>query len=158
MSRRRAASPLTTASGRGRRFAVVTARFNADITESLRSACAATLRAGGVTGGNLVEVYVPGTFELPWACQRLARTKKFDAVIALGCVIRGETPHDRYIAQATAQGLMRVSLDTGVPVLFGVLTPLNLRQARARSGRGAANKGAEVARAALDVAALPGAV
>ncbi|HMX42649.1 MAG TPA: 6,7-dimethyl-8-ribityllumazine synthase, partial [Elusimicrobiota bacterium] len=75
-----------------------------------------------------------------------------------GCVIRGETPHDRYIAQATAQGLMRVSLDTGVPVLFGVLTPLNLRQARARSGRGAGNKGAEVARAALDVAALPGAV
>ncbi len=88
----------------------------------------------------------------------MARTKKFDAVIALGCVIRGETPHDRYIAQATAQGLMRVSLDTGVPVLFGVLTPLSLRQARARSGRGPGNKGADVARAALDLAALRGAL
>ncbi|MBP9128399.1 MAG: 6,7-dimethyl-8-ribityllumazine synthase [Elusimicrobia bacterium] len=137
--------------GRGRRFAVVVARFNAPITEVLREACVSTLTAHGA---GVRVVSVPGAFELPLAAQRLAQSKKYDAVIALGCVIRGETPHDRYISMETARGLGQVALTTGVPVLFGVLTPLNERQARARAGRGPNNKGAEAALAALEMAAL----
>lgn len=99
-------------------------------------------------------VPVPGAFELPLVAQRLARSKKFDAVIALGCVIRGETPHDRYIAMEVARGIGQVALETNVPVLFGVLTPLNARQARARAGKGPNNKGTEAALAALEMANL----
>jgi 6,7-dimethyl-8-ribityllumazine synthase len=96
-------------------------------------------------------VRVPGAFELPQACLVLARTGRFDAVVALGCVIRGETPHDRYISQAVAQGLMRVGLDTGVPAIFGVLTTLNDRQALARAGGSHGNKGRDAALAALQM-------
>lgn len=137
--------------GRGRRFAVVVARFNAPITDAMRDACVSTLTAHGA---GVRVVAVPGAFELPLAAQRLAQSKKYDAVIALGCVIRGETPHDRYISMETARGLGQAALTTGVPVLFGVLTPLNVRQARARAGRGSSNKGAEAALAALEMAAL----
>jgi 6,7-dimethyl-8-ribityllumazine synthase len=137
--------------GRGRRFAVVVARFNASITDAMRDACVSTLTAHGA---KVRAVSVPGAFELPLAAQRLAQSKKYDAVIALGCVIRGETPHDRYISMETARGLGQAALTTGVPVLFGVLTPLNVRQARARAGRGPTNKGAEAALAALEMAAL----
>lgn len=137
--------------GRGRRFAVVVARFNAPITDALRDACVGTLNAHGA---EVRVVAVPGAFELPLVAQRLAMSKKYDAIIALGCVIRGETPHDRYISMETARGLGQAALHTGVPVLFGVLTPLNVRQARARSGRGVNNKGAEAAEAALEMAAL----
>lgn len=146
------ASPLT--SGRDRRFAVVVARFNAPVTDRLLAGCRDTLFGAGVAERDLKTVMVPGAFELPLVCQRLAATRRFDAVVALGCVIRGETPHDRYISQAVAEGLMSVSLATNVPVIFGVLTPLNERQARARSGAGSRNKGVEAARAALEMAAL----
>jgi 6,7-dimethyl-8-ribityllumazine synthase len=144
-------SPLPLLNGRGRRFAVAVARFNSAITDSLRDACVKTLESHG---GTVRVVAVPGAFELPLVARRLARSKKFDAVIALGCIIRGETPHDRYIAMEVARGLGQVALETDVPVLFGVLTPLNVRQARARSGRGASNKGTESALAALEMVNL----
>ena len=121
--------------GKGKRFAVVVARFNSAVTEDLLHHCLITLGSHGVLPGQVQVVRVPGAFELPWAAQKLALTKRYHAVITLGCIIRGRTPHDRYIAQAVAQGVMRVSLDTGVPVLFGVLTTLNEKQARALATR-----------------------
>ncbi len=141
--------------GRGRAFAVVVARFNNVITDSLRDACVRTLESHGACAR---VVAVPGAFELPLVVRRLARSKKFDAVIALGCIIRGETPHDRYIAMEVTRGLGQVALEIDVPILFGVLTPLNVRQARARAGKGSSNKGAEVALAALEMANLKGAL
>ncbi len=142
-------SPLL--NGRGRRFAVVVARFNSVITDSMRDACVRTLESHG---GAVRVIAVPGAFELPLVARRLARSKKYDAVIALGCIIRGETPHDRYIAMEVARGLGQAALETDVPILFGVLTPLNARQARARAGKGPNNKGAEAALAALEMANL----
>lgn len=139
--------------GRGRAIAVVAARFNSVITESLREACVRTLKSHGAS---VRVVPVPGAFELPLVARRLARSKKFDAVIALGCIIRGETPHDRYIAMEVTRGLGQVALETDVPILFGVLTPLNVRQARARAGKGSSNKGEEAALAALEMANLKG--
>lgn len=149
ISRSSSVPPILT--GRGRRFAVIVARFNSVITDALRDACVSTLESHGA---RVRVVTVPGAFELPLAARRLARTKKIDAVIALGCIIRGETPHDRYIAMEVARGLGQVALETDVPVLFGVLTPLNPRQARARSGKGSTNKGTEAALAALEMANL----
>jgi 6,7-dimethyl-8-ribityllumazine synthase len=149
--RRDIAPSNTIVSGRGRRFAVVTADFNPDITGALRAACVETLRAAGAV--EVRELSVPGAFELPLVCDRLARTGRYQAVIALGCVIRGETPHDRYISHAAALGIARAAQDTGVPVIFGVLTPLNEKQARARA-TGRSNKGREAAVAALAMAGL----
>ena len=138
--------------GRGNRFAVVVSRFNSAVTDRLLDGCRSTFRAAGVAERDVRVVYAPGAFELPFLCRRLATSRRYHAVVALGCIIRGRTPHDRYIAQAVAQGIMAVGLETGVPVVFGVLTTLNARQARARSGRGEANKGVESARAALAMA------
>ena len=139
--------------GTGRVFAIVVARFNHAITAALQEACVRTIESHG---GSVRVVSVPGAFELPLVVRRLARSKKVDAVIALGCIIRGETPHDRYIAMEVTRGLGQVALETDVPILFGVLTPLNVRQARARAGKGSSNKGAEVALAALEMANLKG--
>jgi 6,7-dimethyl-8-ribityllumazine synthase len=133
--------------GKGKRFAVAVADFNAGITNRLLAGCLAAFKEAGAPAPAVA--HVPGAFELPFACLKLARSKKFDAVVALGCVIRGETPHDRYICEAVAQGLMRAGLDTGVPVLFGVLTTLDEKQALDRAG-----KGREAALAALQMASL----
>lgn len=133
--------------GKNKRFAVVVADFNAKITGRLLAGCVEALKEAGAAAPAVV--HVPGAFELPLACQRLAKTKKYHAVIALGCVIRGETPHDRYICQAAASGLMQAGLSTDVPVVFGVLTVLNENQAWDRAG-----KGREAAIAALQMAAL----
>jgi 6,7-dimethyl-8-ribityllumazine synthase len=143
-----------TLNGRGRRFAVVAAEFNPRVTDSLLAHCLKTLGEYGVGSGRVVVARVPGAFELPLAARVLARAGRYDAVIALGCVIRGETPHDRYISQEVARGLGQTALDTGVPVIFGVLTTLNFRQALARSENGPRNKGREAALAALKMADL----
>ncbi len=139
--------------------AVVVARFNAEITEGLLAGARETLRVAGVDESAITVVYVPGAFELPLAAQRLAETGRYAAVVCLGCLIKGDTMHFEYIAEATAHGLMRVMLDSGVPVAFGVLTTLTDEQAEVRAMPGEANKGAEAARAALDmvkvVASLP---
>jgi 6,7-dimethyl-8-ribityllumazine synthase len=132
---------------------VAVSRFNEDITGRMRAGCLETLRAWGVKERNITVVEVPGSFELPFSCAKLIKKIKPHAVVALGCIIKGDTDHDRYIASAVADGLMRLSIDHAIPVAFGVITTNDLQQAVVRS-TGAANKGPEAAIAALESALL----
>lgn len=141
-------------SGAGFRFAVIVSRFNEQITSSLRDASREALRDAGVADGDVDVMDVPGAFELPQAARCAAETGRFDAIICLGCVIRGETPHFEYISSAAAQGVMDAAGETGVPMAFGVLTTDTEAQAQERSGPGADNKGREAAAAALEMATL----
>jgi 6,7-dimethyl-8-ribityllumazine synthase len=136
------------------RIAIIVARFNAAITDSLRDAARAALGEAGVAATDVEEFAVPGAFELPQAARCVAETGRFDALVCLGCVIRGETPHFEYVASSAAQGLMAAAGDTGVPMAFGVLTTDTEEQARARAGTDAGNKGREAAAAALEMATL----
>ncbi len=140
--------------GAGRRFAVAVARFNSLISQKLLEGCLDALRRHGVADDDVDVAWVPGSFELPVAARRLAASARYDAVVALGALIRGETPHFDHIASACASGLARVSVDTEVPVLFGVLTVDSMDQALARAGGKAGNKGAEAAVAAVEMADL----
>jgi len=134
------------------RFAIVVSRFNTAITSSLRGAA---LNALLERGAENVQVFdVPGAYEIPQAARFIAETGRFDAVVCLGCVIRGETPHFDYIASAVAQGIMTAAGDTGVPMAFGVLTTDTMEQATARAGDGPDNKGREAAHAAIEMAML----
>lgn len=144
--------PLPSAAGF--RFAVVVSRFNESITTSLRDGALAALLEAGAAGADVEELQVPGAFELPQAARAAAESGRFDAVICLGCVIRGETPHFEYISSAAAHGVMAAAGETGVPMAFGVLTTDTEAQARERSGPGADNKGRESAAAAVEMAAL----
>jgi 6,7-dimethyl-8-ribityllumazine synthase len=130
-------------------LAVVASRYNPQIVEALLTAARGRWRSYGGAPSQLRVERVPGAFELPLAAQRLALTRRIDAVVALGCVIRGDTAHFDYVAGECARGLQRVMLDTGVPVSFGVLTVDTVAQARARAGRDALNKGAEALETAL---------
>jgi 6,7-dimethyl-8-ribityllumazine synthase len=138
----------------GRRFALVVSSFNEEITEGLLGGARAALADAGVTGADMTIVRVPGAFEIPVAARQLARSGRYDAVICLGCLIKGETMHFEYIASAVSYGIMAVSTETGVPVTFGVLTTLTEEQAAARAGDGPDNKGREAAQAAVDMAAV----
>ena len=153
MQRKEYAKQRVTGNAVKLRVGIVVSRFNTDITESMLGGARATLREWKVKDANVHVVHVYGSFEIPLASARLIRKKKLDALIAIGCIIKGETRHDEYLARAATDGLMRVSLDTNVPVGFGIITTNNLAQARARS-RGAANKGSEAAVAALEAALL----
>lgn len=141
-------------SARGRNIAVVAARFNEVIVADLLRGALDSWRSCGGERERLQVVRVPGAFELPVVARRLAGSGRYDAVVALGCVIRGDTPHFDYVAGECARGLQSASLDTGVPVIFGVLTVNTPEQARARAEPGAANKGAEAMRSALEMAEL----
>lgn len=132
-------------------IAIAVSTFNGNITENLLRCCRDELTEAGILPSNIRVVWVPGAFELPFAADKLARTKKYDAVICLGCVIKGETSHDQHVAKWAAMGTGQVSLNTGVPVLFGVLTPKSSTQARRRSEPGPLNRGKEVAAAALQM-------
>jgi 6,7-dimethyl-8-ribityllumazine synthase len=136
------------------RFAVVVSRFNEDVTGSLRDAAIAALKEAGATDNHVQLFAVPGAFEIPQAARAAAETGRFDAIVCLGCIIRGETPHFDYIASAVAHGITDAAADTGVPMAFGVLTTDSLEQATARSGLGLDNKGREAAAAAIEMAAL----
>jgi 6,7-dimethyl-8-ribityllumazine synthase len=138
----------------GLRVATVAARFNDQVTELLVDGAVATLAQYGVTGDDAPVFWVPGAFELPLVAKRLAESGEWHAVVCLGAVIRGDTPHFEYVAGQCAAGLARVALDTGVPVVFGVLTTDNLDQALARVGGAEGHKGAEAAATALETAAL----
>lgn len=141
-------------SAEGLRFAVVVAGWNRRITTQLEAGAIHGLTSAGCSEEHISVFTVPGAFELPLACKKAADTRKFDAVIALGCVIRGDTPHFDFVAGEAARGLMDVSLETGVPVIFGVITTENLEQAIARAG-GAdepENKGNEAAVTAIEMA------
>lgn len=142
----------------GRRVALVAARFNADIVDSMvAGAQAAWLRQGG-DPGSLLLVRVPGAFELPLAARRLASTGRFDAVIALGCVIRGDTAHFDFVAGEAARGIADAARDTGVPVIFGVLTTENVEQAVERASPARMDKGGEAMEAALEMALVLSAI
>jgi len=145
-------APLSAAAGA--RFALIVSRFNEAITMSLRDGARAALAEAGAPDEHVSVYIVPGAFELPQAARCVAESGRFDAVICLGCVIRGETPHFEYISAAVAHGLMSASGETGVPIAFGVLTTDSWEQAEARAGAGRDNKGFEAAAAALDMAAL----
>jgi len=136
------------------RVAVVCAKFNGGITERLLDGVLAGLEANGVKADWVAVAWVPGAFELPLAAWRLAASGRADAVVALGAVIRGDTAHFDFVAGQCASGLQRAALDTGVPMVFGVLTTDTVAQALERSGEGAANKGYEAALTALEMADL----
>lgn len=141
-------------SARGRRVAVVAARFNDFIVASLIKGASGAWAAHGGAAEELLVVRVPGAFELPVAAKKLAASGRFDAIVALGCVIRGDTPHFDYVAGECARGLQQASLDTGVPIAFGVLTVENPEQALERAALSGDNKGAEAMDCALEMAAL----
>lgn len=119
--------------GRNLKIGIVMARWNAHITENLRSGCEVALAGAGVAKKNIISVEAPGSFELPLIAQHLIKTKKVDAVVVIGCLIKGETMHFEYLSDAVFNGLMRVGLETGKPVIAGVLTCLNEKQAVVRS-------------------------
>ena len=136
--------------GRGLRIGIVVARFNAQIGEALLQACTEELRRLGVPAANMTVATVPGSLEVPLALQKLANTEKYDALVALGAVIRGETFHFDIVANESAGGITSVQLDTGIPIANGVLTCDTEEQAKAR----VQEKGADCARAAVEMARL----
>ncbi|MGC8498975.1 MAG: 6,7-dimethyl-8-ribityllumazine synthase [Acidimicrobiales bacterium] len=142
------------AAGAGRRVAIVAARFNGGITLRLLAGTLSALDGAGVAREDVTVAWAPGAFELPFVAKALIRAGGIDAVIALGAVIRGETGHYDFVAGQCAQGLQAVQLETGVPVVFGVLTTDTVAQALVRSQDDDANKGREAALTALEMAAL----
>jgi 6,7-dimethyl-8-ribityllumazine synthase len=138
----------------GFRFAIVASRWTDSLVSSLIEGATEALEEHGAAEDSVEVFRVPGAFELPLAAKKVAESKKWDAVICLGVVIRGDTPHFDYVAGAAAQGSTQVSLQTGIPVLFGVITADNIQQAIDRSGKRKDNKGFEAAMAAIEVVNL----
>jgi 6,7-dimethyl-8-ribityllumazine synthase len=139
-------------SGSGKRFGIVLSEWNSEITFKLYEGCHQTLLENGVKEEDIFLRVVPGSYELPFGARQVMVEEKPDAVICLGCVIKGETDHDVYINQAVANGIMQLGLTSGIPVIFGVLTPNNRQQAEERSGGKHGNKGVESAVTALRMA------
>jgi 6,7-dimethyl-8-ribityllumazine synthase len=138
----------------GARFVLVAARFNGLIVEPLIRGAEDALVRHGVSGDDITLVRVPGAWEMPWACRQIAASGKADAIVALGAVVRGQTPHFEYVAGEVAKGVSAVSAATGVIVTFGVLTTDTFEQALDRAGGKAGNKGADAALAALEMVSL----
>jgi 6,7-dimethyl-8-ribityllumazine synthase len=138
----------------GLRVAVVVSKYNEFITERLQAGALAALEAAGVASADITVVRVPGAFEIPLAARHAAESCRFDAIICLGCLIRGDTPHFDYISSAVSQGLTEAAAATGVPMSFGVLTTNSVEQALARAGDGSGNKGREAAVAAIEMAEI----
>lgn len=140
--------------GAGLSIGVVLSRFNPEIGERLLDGARRALADAGVRPRDVDEVRVPGAFELPWTARAMARSKRYDAIVCLGAVVRGGTPHFDFVAGESARGIARVSEETGVPVLFGVLTTNTMEQAMERSGGPMGNRGADAALAAVEMARL----
>ena len=138
----------------GQRFGIVVSRFNEFITSKLLSGAIDTLKRHGCDEDNITCVHVPGAFELPFVAGKLAGSGAYDAVICLGCVIRGQTHHFELIAAETAKGIAQVGLETGVPTTFGVITADTLEQAVERAGSKAGNRGVDAARSAIELVNL----
>ena len=136
---------------KGRKFSIVASRFNDFMTKELVSGCLDTLVRHGAAEQDLTVAWVPGAFEIPAVAQKLAKTKSYDAVICLGTVIRGATPHFDYIASEVAKGVAKVSQDTGIPVIFGIITADTIEQAIERSGSKDGNKGRDAALSAIEM-------
>lgn len=140
--------------GSGKKFGIVAGRFNELITSKLVGGALDCLERHGVSQKDITMCWVPGSFEIPVAAQRMARSKKYDAIICLGTVIRGSTPHFDYVAAEVSKGIAKVSLDESLPVIFGVLTTDTIEQAVERAGTKAGNKGWDAALSALEMADL----
>ncbi len=140
--------------GKGLKFALVISRFNEFITRKLLEGAQDALLRHGVNEEDIEVAWVPGSFEIPLAAKKLAQTRKYDAVICLGAVIRGGTPHFEYLAAEVTKGIAKVSLDTELPVVYGVITAENLEQAIERAGTKAGNKGFDAAVEAIEMANL----
>jgi 6,7-dimethyl-8-ribityllumazine synthase len=139
---------------KGARFAIVAARFNSFIVERLVEGAVDALKRHGADVANITVVHVPGAWEIPFACARLAKSDKVDAVIALGAVIRGSTPHFEHVSNEVSKGVAQVALSSGTPVSFGVLTTDTIEQAIERAGTKAGNKGFDAAVAAIELVSL----
>ncbi len=139
---------------RGLRFGIAVSRFNSFITDRLLSAAVDALERSGARSADVNVVHVPGSFELPLAAKKMALTGKYDALVAIGCVLRGETAHYDYVCAETSRGLQLAQMDTGVPVMFCVLTCDTLEQAIDRAGLKGGNKGFEAGLAAVEMAQL----
>lgn len=144
--------------GRNRRFGIVVARFNEFIGGKLLDGAIDALRRNEVAPENMTVAWCPGSFEIPLVAQRMARAGAYDAVICLGAVIRGATPHFDYVASEVAKGIAHVGLETGTPVVFGVLTTDTIEQAIERAGTKAGNKGFEAAMTAIEMTSLMSAI
>jgi 6,7-dimethyl-8-ribityllumazine synthase len=142
--------------GKGKKFSIVASRFNEFITKSLVSGAIDSLVRHGVAEEDITVRKVPGAFEIPFACKKIAEMKKDDAIIALGALIRGSTPHFDFVASEAAKGIAQIGLATGIPVIFGVLTTDTIEQAVERAGSKHGNKGAEAAMTALEMVNLFG--
>jgi 6,7-dimethyl-8-ribityllumazine synthase len=140
--------------GKGRKFALVVSRFNEFVTGRLRDGAFDCLLRHGAAAADVDEISVPGAFEIPLAAKTAAASGRYDAVICLGAVIRGATPHFDYVAGESARGVARVSTETGVPAIFGVLTTDSVEQALERAGSKGGNKGWDAALAALEMASV----
>lgn len=136
------------------RFAIVVSRYNENVTGRLLEGALDTLRRHGISDDRIVTAWVPGAFEIPLVANKLARSKEYAAVCCLGAVIQGETMHHEYINHPLSANLMQIGIETGVPVLFGVLTCQSMEHALARAGGSAGNKGTEAALAALEMVNL----
>ena len=147
---------METIQGSGRaagfRFAVVVSKYNDFVTDRLQTGALEALVTAGVGRDEVTVVRVPGAYELPLAAQHAAESGRFDAVVCLGCLIRGETPHFEYISSAVSHGLTTAAAATGIPITFGVLTTNSVEEALARAGEGVGNKGHEAAVAAIEMA------
>ncbi|MBR1645444.1 MAG: 6,7-dimethyl-8-ribityllumazine synthase [Selenomonadaceae bacterium] len=141
-------------SGRGLKFAIVVARFNEFITSKLLSGAIDALKRHETPEENISVAWVPGAFEIPLVAKKLAASKKFDAIICLGCVIRGSTTHYDYVCNEVSKGVAAVGLQSGIPTIFGVVTTENIQQAIERSGTKAGNKGFDAAISAMEMANL----
>ena len=136
----------------GFRFALVVSKYNDFVTDRLQAAALSTLAAAGVAAADITLIRVPGAFEIPIAALHAAESGRFDAIVCLGCLIRGETAHFEYISSAVSHGLTDGAAATGVPMSFGVLTTNSIEEALARAGDGSGNKGQEAAVAAIEMA------
>ena len=141
-------------SAKGFRFALVVSKYNDFVTDRLQAGAVAALTAAGVAARDITVVRVPGAFEIPIAAQHAAGSGAYDAVVCLGCVVRGETPHFEYIASAVASGITSAAAASGVPMAFGVLTTNSIEEAIERAGEGPANKGWEAAAAAIEMVGI----
>lgn len=143
-----------TLNGENKKIAIVSARFNELVVKELHSGAFTTLVRSGVAENNIDEVYVPGAFEIPMAALTLAKTGKYDGIVCLGAVIRGDTTHYDYVCNEVAKGISHVQLTTGVPCSFGVITTENLEQALLRAGSKVGNKGSEAAMVTIEMVNL----
>jgi len=139
---------------KGKNFGIVISRFNEFVTQKLLDGALDCLKRHAAEDKRITIVWVPGSFEIPYAAQRMAKSKKYDAIICLGTVIRGATPHFDYIATEVAKGIARISQESGIPAILGVITADNLEQAIERAGTKAGNKGWDAALSAIEMAKL----